>query len=710
MGKTWWPLALLIAAVSAACAGTPPPPKPPPRPTLRKPAPHFASADGSYWSPVDPELPEEAPLGAPLDRESLAKALGTFGSIPSESASQLREDGIARTRGGARSMPTWHTRKQGAATLITADTLFFVARNATAHALAALNDEVTRPAMTRVTKGLAEVLAKEAPRVGSDLQSAYALARGVVWVATVLANPNVSVPPELAPTVGREVQAVREHQGLLVSPLFGVPLDYAEFSPSGDVEGSAEDVGERTAFLYLSRASFSLLARNEGGAPKVLPQTARTHTRAALVLARAADEHVNASLGKDYDAIAHLLRFAFGATDDASLDDVMRIASSLGFPPEDPLTAANVIAVDKIRKVTAIGERPRVFDGAGGRPIQTKAREEGSFVALPTVRVLGSSTSGDGTLLQALVFPSVGLHPERGQRRLPSGLDVGAWFGSEEAMARLKKRGALAHEGLELALLREKKRREADSVAHASAYATWIDAVATYASPSIGDDRIPATKSPNWPKQKLETVLSAWVEGRHDATPTGRKGPPLVIPASDTSVKDAKDVKHTVRVEPHPEAIAKLVGYVRQVSKGLGALGAKPSPELEAADTWLTAALHAAEREARGEVPTLGDQVLLLGLVDALAKVGEKNPAADDAAMIRVHTDLGKGEALVAGTGPTDTVYLVLRDGDADILVAAGPSRSFYEWVQPAAATADDASWRARLVSAPPKPNLESDD
>src|SRR4029077_20851888 len=93
-------------------------------------------------------------------------------------------------------------------------------------------------------------------------------------------------------------------------------------------------------------------------------------------------------------------------------------------------------------------------------------------------------------------------------------------------------------------------------------------------------------------------ALSAWTELRHDATTLTRVVEAGPLPAAAL----AEQATVPIFVEPHPEAIARLAGLVRQamralVAEGMLRSGSQALQILEEVDDLLWAALGAAVYE-----------------------------------------------------------------------------------------------------------------
>jgi hypothetical protein len=292
-----------------------------------------------------------------------------------------------------------------------------------------------------------------------------------------------------------------------------------------------------------------------------------------------------------------------------------------------------------------------------------------------------------------------------GLRALPTGLDVMAWLGAPDARAALHEAGDDAYERYEATLDRLEARRGPEDVTarHASLYASALDAIGTFVAPSAADSGQLGANGNAWRKRKLEAALVAWTEVRHDAITFTR------LPLAKSGTADpAHSATATAPafVEPHPEAIAKLVALVRQTIRGLGQLNALPTESpvralLAEVDDLLATALGIALREANDEPLSPQEESALasfparfVALESRLALTG----SADAPIAIDVHTDLGPARVLEQAVGFVDEAWVVMAEPRTHrSVLAIGAALPHYEFAQPAALRLTDIAWRARL-------------
>jgi hypothetical protein len=433
---------------------------------------------------------------------------------------------------------------------------------------------------------------------------------------------------------------------------------------------------------------------------------------------------VDAEAANAWHRWSTLAEFAGGKSDDVSLRELLDAAGDAKMDARTPRGFIDVVKLDKMRRGLASSHAPRLDDGSAV-PGASRGASAKTFPprAAASVRVLPARSTVDAEVLQALVFPAVGkLLPRsadegvppsaRGSlRALPRALDVAAWLGAPEAPSLLHDAGDDAYEGYQDQVAMLETRRAPEGAKHDSVYLSSLDAIAAYVHASAADPVQPSASTSAWRLRKLESALTAWVTLRHDALAFAR------FPAASTtpplSARSRAGDGLPAFVEPHPEAIGKLLSVVRQTARGLRALGHVPgeSPAtalLDASEKLLADAFAVAMRQANDQAlsPEERDAMhtfpgRLLALEGALA--GSR--AADASLAVDVHTDLVAGSALVEASGDLDDVYLLVREPRSGRLVLAGGAvGSHYEITAPARDRPTDGVWRAQLHGvAPPE-------
>lgn len=692
----------LLFAFATACGATPAPRSALPGHPVAKRGASRALA-GTFWEGEPLDLRPSSTAAEPLTAERLEREGGAqarWDEAPEPLRSTILRAGFAvvpRSQGTG-SLGAYYQSLQDTHTpaLLTVDALFCAVHAALEAALAELDRTVLAALKTLVVK-LDDRLGTEDRGVKPDWIAATARAQGIVAVARTLLDPMYVTTGAVASRVKAELDRVAAHLGIEQSSVLDRPIDYSVFDAAGGFADADERLGAFRAATWLAEASLELGTRSPE-AHVVLPvERMRDDARAALLFARLLRSDSEVATARAWERIDDTTTFVFGANDDLTPRELAKVAANAGVDVRNTAALQNVTLIDKVRRA-AVEQSPaaRIWSG-----VPVVERMAGRPLGTVSVRVLGLTAPTDGRALQALVTPLVGPDPNGKVRVLPSALDVGAWLGSSEALAALREAGVLRFEGYSKALGDVVSRGVSASdpaSAHSSVYASVLEAISVYLEPSAGDAS-GAFVTSEWSRRKLDTALAAWATLRHDATPFAHT--PARAATDDALVR----VDVPWAVEPHPEAIGRLLSLVRQMEKGLVAhrvLQAAPARALlEEVEALLVAALAGAVAEVNGEPPVASTEAVLGDIAGVFARI-EAHAAGPVAAPIvaDVHTDLRSGAVLEVGTTGIGELWAAVTDPHTrKIALFAGPHIGHAELS--ASPRMNDRAWRTRLASQP---------
>lgn len=638
----------------AACGGAPPPlPKPV---HVHKP---IASVESSFWEDTsfeEPELPAVA-----FEREKLVRAElnERFEALPEPSRDRLLARGVLAVESPAeKTLGELYTAlaKKRVPFVITIDVLFSIAFRSIERALDELDREVVGGALAPILAATDGRLAAESRAARSDTARPYAIALGVVEVARKLIDPVVELPRPAPADVGMELSRVLMHVGPAKSALLSRTIDYGAFDTQAALAPDDPRLPQFRAMTWLARAPLALGSEPAQG---IDVAEARTQTRAAMLLSRAVS-----------DAWARLIapkNFATGRGDDPGGREVLQTAASLGMDLRDEATIGNVVRVDKLR-ATLLRTSVGTVEDTGG--------------ALATFRLLSPSAPQDARALARATTPTA----------LPQALAVGAALGSSEAKELLEEQ-------------KDKPRADdvtttlagAGSERHASLYASGLDAIATYVGPSSFDKQRPWREASAHKRRKLEVALAAWATLRHAVIPFARASARAVIDEPDVAYEDV-----AASVEPHPEAIARLVSLVRQARRGLVANGLRETGAgvqlLERVEAFLSDALKVTAAQASAVLPPPLARALAT-MPSRLSSIERRLGPAAAPLVVVTAADLATGRVLEDGTAPARELWLAVDVAGAPTAYV-GARVPFVEKVSTLRST--DATWTKLLEGDPP--------
>lgn len=580
--------------------------------------------------------------------------------------------------------------------VVTMDVFFSLARACVGSALDEAERALVSPALPRVITGLLARLGAERPSARVDLRGGYDIAMSVLAVAASLLDPATPVPDDLKHAVSFELDRIRGHVGIAESQVLGRPLDYATFDAhQGLVEIDAR-LGQFRAVRWLGYAAL-VLARRSESARGIDVAEMRSQTRAALLIARALK--ADAQLTATWSRVEDVLTLVYGPPDDLGVRELVRLAKNSGVDVSDGQSLANVAAIDRVRRAAASAAPAYVMD-LGPAPLT-----EGE-AAPATFRLLGPSATPDAIVLGQLVAPRVGRwskpspdaadHPSL--RTLPSALDVGVLLGSKEARLALTENGDDSYAGFGDALAAATNKRMPDDTAarHTSVSLSYLDAIATYLGTSAADATQPQDPAAHG-RRKLAVALAAWAGLRHEGVPYAHEvGSPRLDATTMSDVARAPSM-----VEPHPEALAKLLSTMRQLDAALTAKGAfSPDSPAKQALSQLEELLVDALRNALLE--TACEPVPAIAWPKRIAALEARLGIAAASPRLAVVAVDASGRVLEEGTGPLDEAIMLLRPSDALVhpSVFVGAHVPHYEIASTLRRT--DRAW-AQVLDATPR-------
>jgi hypothetical protein len=696
-------LGTLVVLLLGACAQNPPPPpssSPPPAPFLSEPS------GWPYWQAPSLELhpkPESGEVGGEASEPPWLASDEEWRPMATAIVAKLRTTGsvVHRTRNHETSVGSFYEERarRGAPIVITLDALFALSHLVFASVASDVESGGMQAEVFTLLHRLDARLSAEAPRARPDLFEGYRVARTAVAVALELAEPAYVVPAPLTEVASAEMALIRGHPGLVTSPLFGVPIDYGAFSPRGPIASATDPrAGMFEAAEWLGEAPFLFAAKSEAGGVAIDVGTARSQARAALLISRLLRKDGDADAAMAFSRITRKDRLTLGDADDLSPQHVGDLARRTGVDLRGGDDIVDTYKLDRFRHALA----------REGVALVSPDADAGSDASrgLRTMRILPLRAPPDGRVLQRLVTPFVGplsatdAGTLRAQRRMPSALDVGAWLGSAVARDALVTRGDFGYGGFESALASLLELRPSgDSQRHASVYGSWLDSLSTWLRPSAVEQAEPRA-IPTDDRRRLRTALVAWTFLRHDALPFAHEAPHArPSPTSPTPQRHAEKVW----VDPHPEAIASLLGAVRQLHLGLAALDALREDSLSFAiavevEGILALALEASARQANGDAALAEIEPELAQIPSRIAALEGWAGSAADPVVIDVHLDATSGNVLEEGTGPLEEVFMRLRDPiTRRPVLAVGATIPHWEFLASAASRLNDAAWRAEL-------------
>ncbi|MBS2012326.1 MAG: DUF3160 domain-containing protein [Deltaproteobacteria bacterium] len=657
-------------ALALACGHAPAKPSlgpPPSLPELKKgnrPAPQ----PDHFWEPIEPEVrgggkaPELPIAEGGISRVEAATRI--WDQLGEAGRQRLGADGVvvvgADVLPASPRMGVFYTqlRDQRVPYVITLDALGFAVHVAFERTLAEVDEAVIAPGVRALLAMLEARLGAEQKGAGTEVGEGLRLARGIVAVANALAREGAAlVPPDLAPLVAQEVALVESApRGVETSPLLGTKVDYASLAaPHG-----AADPRAYRALAWLSSAPLLLAARTEVPGATAPVSTARTHARAAMLLARAIDREIDPAIHDAFTRLSRLVAFLWGPPDDLTPGELGELAAGVDVRVLDPKHIADVTKIDRLRRRAMKGRLPKLVDAGG-------VAGAGAL----SVRLLGGHAPPDSVVLSSIAEAT---------RSLPSVLDVAAFLDAKEGRAARSESGVATGPAYDAALSQAiASRPPVDAPSrHASVYESLLDVVMTWLAAEPGARRTVDSVAAR--RAALDSALALWTFARHDGRPLARGH---TAKASEHSAEIAvTGAPLPAFVEAAPDVIARLVAAAAQMRRGLLGLRALPASSpamtlLAEVEDVLRIALRVATATVNDEATSPEDATALASLPARLVRIEGATPVAVSA---DVFVDTAKGHRLASLTSVVEPmVVLVPEGGSGKTFLAVGAHIAHHE-------------------------------
>ncbi len=342
-------------------------------------------------------------------------------------------------------------------------------------------------------------------------------------------------------------------------------------------------------------------------------------------------------------------------------------------------------------------------------------------------QVFGQRFIIDSFVLSQVVFDSIIFKNEKQRRMMPTGLDVMAALGNDEAMLLLEPELKRFNYSANLLASREFVGLHPPAYWKGNLYVLWLDCLRTLNADMSANKRFPqAMKSKAWQMKQLNTQLGSWAELRHDTILYAKQSytarPVCEYPAG--------------YVEPYPAFYAKVKFFADEAGK-LFAAAEFPAPAADQAaqikaqqERYVTFFKQMSEtvgrletlakKELAGEPFTADEKAFVKKTVDA--RGGGSGPPRYDGwypglfynraecaqwapVVADVHTDPESQSCLEVGVG--DAMFGVIAiDNDKDRMVYVGPLYSYYEFRQNVEKRLTDPEWQQMIHAGklPPRP------
>lgn len=536
---------------------------------------------------------------------------------------------------------------------------------------------------------------------GTDWENAALRNLGFFAVAGKLLNPGISIPEEITKEVNQELELIKSHEGIEISPLMSLGQnlnvldspkeDYSQYIPRGHYDNDESLRSYFKAMMWYGRITFRLKDEDE------------TKSAALMTLALGKNDNL-----QKWDKIYQPTCFFVGKSDDLSYPQYSELLGEIYGNKID----LKEITTDKDKRQDFLKAAAKLAPPTiNSIPIFDEEIQPDREAEIKGFRFMGQRFTLDASIFQRLVYREV-KEDKQGQRRmLPKALDIPAALGSEEAYTILEDTGETGYEGYpeNMDKLRKYIADLDGETWTQNLYWSWLYTLDTLiGEKSEGYPSFMHNKA--WLHKELNTFLSSWTELKHDTILYAKQ----IYAEMGGGMAGVDDRGY---VEPNPKLYARLAALVNMTREGLstrGLIDDRDQENLERLEQ-LALSLKAISEKELSNIPLTDEEYDLIRSyggqlehfwLEALRDEGVDHRSAiyeNPAALVAdVATD-PNGNVLQEATGHIYEIYAVVPV-EGSLRIAKGGVYSHYEFDWPIDDRLTDKKWQEMLNAgeAPP--------
>jgi hypothetical protein len=575
------------------------------------------------------------------------------------------------------------------------------------------------------TSMLSEALNQYNDLKGTEWENAAKRNVGFFSVGTKLLDSSVDIPSITADLVNQELALIEAHGNIAKSPVMNIGSeeeiiidtpqgpqslealkeDYTQYIPRGHYDTSEELKAYFKSMMWYGRLNFRMKNEDE--------------IKSALLITLALNKENNQN---NWNTIYEPVNFFVGKSDDITYYQFKDLAESVYEEDLDvQMLLNNEDKFISFVKETKTLEAPQI----NSMPIFEASIQKNREEEIKGFRFMGQRFTIDAAIFQRLIYREVGdktktcqdFKPEEtgcllGARCLPSGLDIPATMGSEEAKSILKEMGENQY-----ACYSENMSKMNQYVLDLETeewtqnlYWGWLYQLRPLLDKKT--DIYPSfMQNTAWARKELNTFLGSWSQLKHD-TILYAKQVYAELGAGGPEIRDDRGY-----VEPNPYVYARLASLLKMTSEGLeirDLLTPSMKENLGKMEQLAMSLKTISEKELNNEKLTDEEYELIRSYGGQLEhfwlEVNKDEPAFKESTSQRdylnenpaaiiadVATD-PNGKVLEVGTGKISEIYVVVPI-DGELRIAKGGVYSYYEFAWPMSDRLTDKKWREILNS-----------
>ena len=515
-------------------------------------------------------------------------------------------------------------------------------------------------------------------------------------VATLLNDPDYTVPDYVADLVSDELALIYAHEGFGLSPIFGYREDYSQYVPRGHYTRNERLKRYFRSMMWYGRMMFRLEPDStEAGIKK-----GKEETLAAIYLVLALNRiNVNGESAIEvWDRIYTPTVFFVGKADDLNIYEYIDLIEKVYGADYERLPLADFADDEKL--MSFIEEAKKLRD-----PLICSSWvwewEEFKDVT-KGFRFMGQRYIPDSHMFTELT------HADVRNRLFPMGLDVFSVLGSARAeyiLNSVYEQSQLYPDyPVRIDSLRALFQSFEPRVWAQNLYWNWLYTLKPLLFEK-GEGYPSFMQSEAWADKELCTALGSWAELRHDTILYAKQSytRETAIPSPPGLVQGY--------VEPNPwlyGRLASLANFMRTGLERRGILIDEVKQRLDSLESLLLALKLISEKELTNSGITFDEYELINSIGDSLEALvsfppeisGQIESDTDDqmALIADVHTDPNTGMCLEVGVGYPLGLCVITRV-EGELVVTQGAMFSYYEFKQPMADRLTDEEWQQMLQS-----------
>ncbi len=556
-------------------------------------------------------------------------------------------------------------------------------------------------------KMLAESIKLYVFLAGTEWENAARRNIGYFALGNALLDPGAVIPEMVRSEVEEELALIAEREGITESPvmnmfrdndiqvqypggvlgLLAYKEDYSQYIPRGHYERTEDFQRYFQAMMWYGRITFRFQEIDE----------IRSAVLMTLLLSEKDNEDMWTSL---YDPVSFLV----GVSDDITYTQFSKLITDVydDFPQIEDLLdkpASFEQLVNEARRM----DPPRI----NSIPIFDETIQPDRDEAIQGFRFLGQRFTVDADIFQRLVYRDVMENTAGERRMLPSGLDIPAAFGSDEALSILEEMNATEYEGYteNMNILRKSLAELPQETWTQNFYWSWMYSLLplTYEK---GEGYPSFMRNRSWYRKELTTFLGSFAELKHDTVLYAKQ----VYAQLGGMMPEERDDRGFV--EPNPELYGRVASLLRLIRDGLdhfGFLDPSNAENLSRLEELSLILKTISEKQLIGELPTEEEfdviryyggslehfwlEALRDEGIETISQLSERPGAI----ITDVATDPG-GRVLQVGTGNVFSIY-VLVPVDETLRIAKGGVYSYYEFPWPMQDRLTNSRWHEMLAA-----------